>query len=228
MPGQRIDYLRELGQARARTIVDEKRGSASTVAAMDGTGCILFGGSRNTDGYGQVTAKKNSNLHLTGRSVHTAFLLHRVAYLARTGRDCVGHASHLCNRPACFNGQHIVDETAQQNNERKGCPGIIICGFHHHNIVDLCSHTPKCIRPERFDVSCCLALRESDPEGWQSSLPSEEVGESQGTVVNNEGDLPGCHESSDYGSLPDVDQHVPDAPSTDYGEFPSETGGSWS
>ena len=165
MPGQSIDYLLEVGQQRALSIVNQKRGDEQTVVAADGTGCWLFGGSRNTQGYGQVWVKRNSNAHLKGRDSQTAFLLHRVSYLARTGLNCGGHGSHLCDRRNCFNPDHIVDETPMQNNARKGCAGSLICGYHHHIIVDLCTHEPKCIRPERFDVSCCLALRESDPEG---------------------------------------------------------------
>ncbi|KAK4108188.1 hypothetical protein N656DRAFT_817380 [Canariomyces notabilis] len=38
---------------------------------------------------------------------------------------------------------------------------------HGHLLIDLYSHTPKCIRPPREDTSCYLALRESD-EGWDS------------------------------------------------------------
>lgn len=121
------------------------------------TGCWLFTGSKNNDGY---------ELHLTGRSSQTAFLLHVCAYLARTGLGINGQASHLCDNRACFNPDHIMDEAPQVNNSRKGCPGQIICGFHHHVIVDLCPHRPTCIREERYDISCCLALKESDPEGW--------------------------------------------------------------
>jgi len=165
MPPRRapINYLAELGQQRAAEVVREKHRDSSD---DNSTGCWLFTGSKNNDGYGQVFRKKNSELHLTGRASQTTFLLHVCAYLARTGLGINGQASHLCDNRSCFNPDHIMDEPPQVNNSRKGCPGQIICGFHHHIIVDLCPHRPTCIRPERYDISCCLALKESDPEGW--------------------------------------------------------------
>lgn len=33
-------------------------------------------------------------------------------------------------------------------------------------VEDLCPHYPRCIRPEREDVICCLSMRENDPVGW--------------------------------------------------------------
>ena len=152
---RRINYMQELGQARAHQIMVEKH--LSSTFQPDDTGCWIFMGSTNNDGYGQVYTKKNSDLHRTGRQAQTAFLLHRVAYLAATGHDATGHVSHLCDRPKCFNPDHLVDETAVQNNSRKGCPGPIACSVHHHIVVDLCPHQPRCIRPERDDVFCCLS-----------------------------------------------------------------------
>lgn len=59
-------------------------------------------------------------------------------------------------------------ESVQANNSRKGCPGPITCSVHGHIVVDLCSHDPRCIRPPREDVYCCLAMKEEDPQGWAS------------------------------------------------------------
>ena len=132
--------------------------------------------------YQKIFTKKNSDLGQTGRSAQTAFLLHRVAFLGANGHDAHGHVSHLCNNPRCFNPDHLVDETPQANNSRKGCAGPIICSVHHHLVVDLCTHYPRCIRPEREDVNCCLAIKESDPQGWafsseaQSSRPNSRDG----------------------------------------------------
>lgn len=74
--------------------------------------------------------------------------------------------------PACFNPDHLADESAQVNNSRKGCPGPIYCSVHYHLVVDLCPHNPGCLRAPRDDVNCCLALKESDPRGWTSRATS--------------------------------------------------------
>lgn len=169
---QAIDYLAELGRERCATLIAEKRAELTTTT--NEIGCWLYGGSRNTDGYSQVWVKPNSRQHLTGRAAQKAFLMHRVAYVARHGRDVEGHGSHLCNNRDCFRPDHIVDESAVDNNSRKGCSGVLVCGWHHHILADLCIHVPKCLRPERYEgLSCCLALKESDPEGWISHPPSE-------------------------------------------------------
>ncbi|KAI0021713.1 hypothetical protein F4780DRAFT_737429 [Xylariomycetidae sp. FL0641] len=36
------------------------------------------------------------------------------------------HASHLCHQPACINQDHIVVESKEENEARKGCKGRII------------------------------------------------------------------------------------------------------
>jgi hypothetical protein len=178
----RINYQTALGRARAHHIMCSKLDNSE---CDPNTSCWIFQGSKNSDGYGQIWAKKNSDIGLSGRSSQTAFLLHRISYLANTGRDAADHVSHLCNRPACFNPDHLVDETASENNARKGCAGPIICSVHFHIVVDLCQHEPRCIRGPRDDVNCCLAIRESDPAGWASDKLSRDA--SLMSLVGSEG-----------------------------------------
>lgn len=165
-PRAKINYEQDVGSARAAELIQTKRAKSCVVDTS--TNCWLFKGSVNSDGYGQVYAKKNCDVLRTGRSSQTALLLHRLAFLASNGTDAQNHASHLCDRRNCFNPSHIVDESAQVNNSRKGCPGPIYCSAHGHLIVDLCAHIPRCVRPPRDDVLCCLSLRETDPEGWET------------------------------------------------------------
>lgn len=186
-----MDYVVELGQARCVALVQTKR--AESCEENPQTGCWLFQGSLNTDGYGQVRetaapqlevrpkltlwqifTKKNRDLNRQGRSAQTAFLLHVISYVASNGNHPAGqHISHLCDVRRCFNPDHLVAETNQMNQSRKGCAGPIACSIHHHIIVDLCIHRPRCIRPDRDDVQCCLALKESDPVGWATQRRTE-------------------------------------------------------
>ena len=135
---------------------------SQTTCQVGPLGCWLFTGSKNTDGYGQVFAKKNSNINATGREVQTAWLLHILAYLAVNGHAPQQHCSHLCDNRACFNPDHLVDESVEENNRRKGCWGDILCPEHGHAIVQFCSHSPRCIRPPMTaeHVTCCLTLRD--------------------------------------------------------------------
>jgi hypothetical protein len=118
----------------------------------------------------QVFTKKNAELHRRGRSAQTAFLIHIVAFVGSRGFNPPAGAqvSHLCDCRTCFNPDHLVPESPQLNNSRKGCAGPVFCQYHGHLLVDLCPHTPKCIRPPREDTFCCLAVRESSP-GWRTA-----------------------------------------------------------
>lgn len=167
MPRALIDLLLEVGVQRGSALIASKRAEPTTTT--NSVGCWLFGGSCNTDGYGQIYVKKNSQLHQTGRSAQTAVLIHKVSWMAVNGQNCpVGyHISHLCDNRSCFNPDHLCAELPAVNNSRKGCPGEITCSVHHHVIVNLCTHSPLCIRSERDDIYCCLTMKESSP-GWDT------------------------------------------------------------
>lgn len=158
-------------------MVAARRANTSTDNTI---GCWLFNGSKNTDGYGQIFIKKNSDLNRTGRTSQTAVLIHKVSWMAANGQNpgAGHHVSHLCDNRACFNPDHLCAELAVVNNSRKGCAGEIACSAHHHVIVNLCPHSPRCIRPEREDVFCCLSLKESSP-GWMSEASSQQTSSQQ-------------------------------------------------
>lgn len=63
------------------------------------------------------------------------------------GRDLTGgaQASHLCRRPNCTVIEHIIPESAEENNARKNC---VVFGNCHHcsKKVLVCQHSPTCIR----------------------------------------------------------------------------------
>lgn len=176
-----IDIMTEVGVARAHNMVRDKHRTAQIDQA---TGCWLFSGSKNTDGYGQIFGKKNSDMHRKGRSSQTAFLIHKVSFVAFNQRNPQHHVSHLCDVRACFNPEHLVDETPIVNNSRKGCPGPVFCKDHGHLLVDLCTHSPKCIRGRRPDTNCCLSIARSSP-AWgtirhsSSAAPSSSAGPSR-------------------------------------------------
>lgn len=63
------------------------------------------------------------------------------------GRDLTGgaQASHLCCRPSCTVIEHVIPESAEENNARKNC---VVFGNCHHcsKKVLVCQHTPTCIK----------------------------------------------------------------------------------
>lgn len=166
-----LDLMVHLGVTRCKQIVEDKRVSHLTTID-DFTGCWLFTGSSNTDGYCQVWTKKNCDLNVSGRAAQTAFQLHRIALVSKTCQNIIDHASHLCDRRNCFNPDHLVDETVLVNNSRKGCPGPLYCPDHGHLVVDLCAHSPRCIRGPCEQMTCCLALRDSS-SAWQTKENSQ-------------------------------------------------------
>lgn len=104
------------------------------------TGCKLFQGSVNTDGYAQIQRRDREDHKKKN------YLGHIVA-LRSAGRPAPGkgeQASHLCHQRNCFLAAHIVVETTLENNRRKGCRGAIVCEqCFHVNVI--CSHDPKCV-----------------------------------------------------------------------------------
>lgn len=137
----RIDYAKEVGKGRATLIVERKKTHAST----NTKGCWLYRGSKNTDGYGQIFVKPNSKSHMKGRSAQRAFLLHILSYLSYNSQvDQHSSISHLCGERSCFNPAHLVAESPQKNNSRKGCPGDIKC-YQCSTLAYSCLHEPKCI-----------------------------------------------------------------------------------
>jgi len=111
------------------------------------TGCWLWAGAVNYDGYAQIKRRTPQQVAegVIGKNIGRNFLVHRIAYVAKNGRDVTHGASHLCNNSKCFNPEHIVDEPMDSNNRRKGCVGQVRCPFSGHLIVDLCTHTPPCV-----------------------------------------------------------------------------------
>lgn len=168
MPRQRLDYMAELGPQRSRELWNRYRPTAFQTSL----GCLEAAVSFNTDGYSQIWAKKTSNLSMVGRKSQTAFLLHIVAFVASTGRAPVNHCSHLCDNRRCFNPVHLVDETAADNNARKGCWGDIVCPDHGHILVQFCVHLPKCVRPPMTGqhVQCCLSMQVAEDHPSKPSL----------------------------------------------------------
>jgi len=175
-------YAAELGQARANEIVRNKFRSDSET---NSNGCWLFTGALIGDGYAQIWTKPTAALHSgdTGRAAWKGYLLHRVAYVARTGVEIQDQCSHLCDNRRCFNPDHIVDESALDNNNRKGCAGQILCLFHGHYLGNLCRHTPRCIRAnDQHDLSCCLALKELGSGLWSTQSTSKDLDREHSSV----------------------------------------------
>lgn len=150
----------------------------------DRTDCWIYT-AKSVNGSGYPLVKSVPSLQPPQGRKSEAFLLHRVSLVTRLGQDIFYEASHLCGVSLCFNPSHLVDEQHPVNESRKLCVGILVCGDHGHVIGDFCVHTPKCIRPPRDDLFCCLSIKESDPEGWTTQRRmSPMVGETATTSLH--------------------------------------------
>lgn len=160
MSRQGRNSIADMGLVRVRALVDDTRNRRSR-DGNNGMGCLLFTGSVNNDGYGQVSGKAvlaNNKDHM--------YSLHRLVGAAVTGVDIpVGfHASHLCDVRRCFHRSHIVVESIAANNGRKGCIGSIVCNEHAH-VLWACSHQPACIRVPAVVQTCCLKVEQARRAG---------------------------------------------------------------
>jgi hypothetical protein len=61
-------------------------------------------------------------------------------------KDPGAHYSHLCCQPLCIVPGHIVVETPQENNLRKGCPVWVDCPHGCVKKIFVCQHKPPCIK----------------------------------------------------------------------------------
>lgn len=59
---------------------------------------------------------------------------------SRKRKSDAPHVSHLCGNNKCWNPHHLVLESPQQNEDRKGC---------RYGALELCPHAPKCIFKKR-------------------------------------------------------------------------------
>lgn len=72
------------------------------------SGCMVWPGAANTDGYGRVNAG-------TGRPEY----VHRVVYLLEVGQIPAGsEIDHLCRNPRCANPDHLEAVTHAENMQR--------------------------------------------------------------------------------------------------------------
>lgn len=72
-------------------------------------------------GYAQVSVKGVADKKVLAHVL--AFWVAHGPFLAADGLD----VSHLCHNPLCVNPEHLVRESKEANQRRKGCPGTIRC-----------------------------------------------------------------------------------------------------
>jgi hypothetical protein len=164
------------------------------------TGCFIGLSGINKWGYSTIQpAVENPQ---SGQEKYKTVYLHRLAWTARNNQNPPTNAqvSHLCNNPPCFNADHLTIESGEENRDRRFCKGQIKCPHHFFKVVmDMCTHSPKCISPPpaREDFHCC-ALENSDQPTSDASLPTEEFAASQLAVEQIR--------SQDFSDMPPVDE----------------------
>jgi hypothetical protein len=76
-------------------------------------------------------------------------LHHRLAAIAAGGRvpEVGDDASHLCHRSTCSRVGHVVWESPEKNQSRKGCVVWVSCPHDDCQLkIWVCSHMPRCIK----------------------------------------------------------------------------------
>lgn len=105
----------------------------------------------------RASGKYRRNSKYTGENgmvvTYTKYHSHAVAMRA-TGVTVTenNHVSHLCHNALCCREKHLVVESGKYNNQRKGCPGWLVCITCKNN-WSLCKHKPKCLSFTKFN--CC-------------------------------------------------------------------------
>ena len=111
-------------------------------------GCKLCQKSRNKGGTGWVKCK------VVKSKSKKEFYIHHLALIAagRVGelKGSPYQVSHLCHQPTCFNPEHLVVETREENLARNRCIGWtwLTCPCPCGVKFNPCTHIPKCILPQ--------------------------------------------------------------------------------
>ena len=123
MAQENRDYIQTVGQLKCMEIMQAHvpvEGCNECFQSVE-KGCWIWGHNVQR-GYGRITVGK-------GRGNQVQLLIHRVALAALdiSPPDKKAHASHRCNTSNCFNPEHIVWESHDANQDRKNCPGYLLC-----------------------------------------------------------------------------------------------------
>lgn len=98
-----------------------------------------------SEGYAQVSigGRKDFTVNelVAWESLHLDY--QRKIEVGRLGPDKV-QASHLCGNRKCIEKGHVIWETSQANNDRKGC--LAYLQLASGKLVPICQHEPVCIR----------------------------------------------------------------------------------
>jgi len=107
--------------------------------------CWVHPNKPNKKGYVQVGTRD------CNRKVYT----HTLAVRMTQGKEVLPidrkrNVSHICNNPPCCQPDHLVVESAKNNQARKNClvteTVTCPCGCDHTFTIGLCKHEPRCIR----------------------------------------------------------------------------------
>lgn len=113
--------------ATARTDDEMRAFLASKSRLAEQSGCHLWLGGLDKDGYGQT--------HYKGKNIRA----HRIAYLLLLGPIPDGLVvMHECDTPACINPAHLKLGTNKENNDDKISKGRgrVACGDQHYLRID--------------------------------------------------------------------------------------------
>jgi len=95
-----------------------------------------------------IPSKKNGYIQVSHNGANKFATLQEVVMWAKGEiRARPGYQiSHLCDKPACTNKDHIITESSVDNNSRKNCGAVVsYIQDGEKKYLQACRHFPRCI-----------------------------------------------------------------------------------
>jgi hypothetical protein len=143
------------------------------------SGCLLWDGRMNQDGYGQIGISRN---HAAELGIGQTILVHRLAWELANGPIQPGlQIDHICRNRPCINVEHLEAVTSSENVRRSDAPVLSAFRLQAQRALQReaykthCVHghalTPDNVYADRRGFRSCRTCQNERSRVWRAANP---------------------------------------------------------